>query len=136
MKKQFKLLIKLILSLVIFFPFFAHAQLFFSISFGSRCAGILGLSFLLCKASTLLNSTLPVLVALGVVYFVWGVVQYFIGDSDEAKEKGRDRIIYGIIGLVVIVGLWGLVVMVLDSFGAPDQFSAPTFADLNKLLPR
>lgn len=80
---------------------------------------------LLCRISDILNSIIPVLIALGVVYFVWGVVQYMIGSDEEAKKKGRDRIIYGIIGLTVIVGLWGLVAIVLNTFGL-DSVAAPT----------
>ena len=63
----------------------------------------------------LLNSVVPVLLALGVVYFVWGVVQYFLADAEEAKKKGRDHVVYGIIGLAVIVGLWGLVNLVVNT---------------------
>jgi len=48
------------------------------------------------------------LLALGVVYFVWGVVTYVIASDEEAKKTGRDRIIYGIIGLAVIIGVWVL----------------------------
>lgn len=64
----------------------------------------------------LLNSIIPILIALGVVYFIWGVVQYFIGGGEEAKKKGRDRIIYGIIGLAVIVSLAGLINIVVSTF--------------------
>jgi len=39
-----------------------------------------------------------------------------IGQDEEAKKKGRDKIIYGIIGLVVIVGMWGLVHIVMSTF--------------------
>jgi hypothetical protein len=104
----------------------------------SYCAGFEGFSFMLCKISYLLNSLIPVMVALGVVYLVWGVVQYVIGGSEEDKKKGRDRIVFGIIGLVVIVSLWGLVYLVVDTFRGPygglDQYGAPR--DLpNKLLP-
>lgn len=127
MKKAVKFLP--IASLITFLPIVVYAQFF------DRCAGIKGLSFILCKISSLLNSVIPVLVALGVVYTVWGIVQYMIGGGEEAKTEGRDRIIYGVIGLAVIVGLWGLVVLVLDTFGAPDQYSAPTSYDLNRLLP-
>jgi hypothetical protein len=119
-----------VVSLLALTPLVAHAQFF------DRCYGIVGLSYMLCKVSGLLNSAIPVLVALGVVYTVWGIVRYFIGDSEEAKTKGKDSIIYGIIGLAVIVGLWGLVVLVLDTFGAPDKYAAPSSYDLDKLLPR
>jgi hypothetical protein len=85
----------------------------------NSCAGVgLGsLEGLLCKIGDLLNLVVPILILLGVVYFVWGVITYVISDDEEAKKKGRDRMIFGIIGLVVIVGLWGLVHLVTNSFG-------------------
>ena len=72
---------------------------------------------LLCRIGQLLNAVVPVLIALGVVYFVWGVIQYVIASDEEAKKSGRNRIIYGIIGLAVIIGLWGLVTLLANTFG-------------------
>ncbi|KKS24434.1 MAG: hypothetical protein UU82_C0006G0032, partial [Candidatus Nomurabacteria bacterium GW2011_GWC2_41_8] len=37
----------------------------------------------------------------------------------EAKKAGRDRIIFGIIGLAVIIALWGLVRILTNTFGVP-----------------
>lgn len=84
----------------------------------SRCVGgqINTLQGLLCKLNELLGAVLPFLIAIGVVIFVWGVIQFVVAGDEEAKTKGRDRIIYGIIGLVVIVGLWGLVRLVTNTF--------------------
>src|SRR5665647_381903 len=39
---------------------------------------------LLCRIGNFLNAIVPVLVALGVVYFVWGVVTYVIASDEEA----------------------------------------------------
>ncbi len=75
---------------------------------------------LLCKIGDLLTAVLPVLVALGVVYFVYGVIMYVIADDEEAKSAGRSRIIYGIIGLAVIIAVWGLVGILVKTF-APNQ---------------
>ena len=88
-----------------------------------------GLDGLICNFQQILNSIIPVLVALGVVYLVWGIVQYVINDSEEAKKKGKDRIIYGIIGLTVIAGLYGLVNIVINTFNLGGT-SAPTLAPL------
>jgi hypothetical protein len=84
---------------------------------------------LIFQFQQILNSIVPVLVALGVVYFVWGVVQYVIADGEEAKKKGKDRIIYGVIGFAVIVGLWGLVNIVVKTF-FPNSISAPSLDPL------
>ena len=88
---------------------------------------------IILKIGELLSAVIPVLIALGVVYFVWGVVMYVIADSEEAKSKGKNSMIYGVIGLAVIVGLWGLVGIVINTFGIND--SAPTQTDLQNLLP-
>ncbi len=71
---------------------------------------------MICKIGDILSIIIPILIVLGVLYFVWGVVQYVISDDEEAKTKGRDRMIYGIIGLVVIVAMWGLVRLVISTF--------------------
>ncbi|MCE9549267.1 pilin, partial [Candidatus Nomurabacteria bacterium] len=77
----------------------------------------------ICRIGSLLNAIVPVLVALGVVYFVWGVVQYVVGDNEEAKKKGRDRVIFGIIGLALIIGLWGIVSLVINTFDIGQNIS-------------
>ncbi|MBU0999078.1 pilin [Patescibacteria group bacterium] len=94
----------------------------------SPCLALGGLGKLICQFKQILNSIIPLLVALGVVYFVWGVVQYVIADGEEAKKKGKDRIIYGIIGFAVIVGLWGLVNIIVKTFDL--SASAPTITPL------
>jgi len=85
------------------------------------CNASTGLSKIICQVNQILNSIIPVLVALGVLYFVWGVVSYMIGADEEQKKKGRDKIIYGIIGLAVIAGMWGLVNIVVNTFGLGGQ---------------
>lgn len=88
-----------------------------SVGTQTPCLVLNGLGRLICQLQQILNSIIPVLVALGVVYFVWGVVWYVIADGEEAKKKGKDRIIYGIIGFAVIVGFKGLVDIVVKTFG-------------------
>ena len=89
-------------------------------------------SEVLTRVSDFLGALLPVLVGAGVVYFIYGVVTYFIGDDETAKKAGKDRIIYGIIGLAVIVSIWGLVAILRQTLGVGDGVSAPT-ADIANL---
>lgn len=71
----------------------------------------------ICRIGQIINSIVPVLIALAVLYFIWGVVSYVVGGDEETKKKGRDKIIYGIIGLAVIVAVWGLVRVLTNTFG-------------------
>lgn len=100
----------------------------------NSCSFITGLSGVVCRIGALLSTIVPVLIVLGVVYFVWGVVRYVIADSEEAKTKGKDGMIFGIIGLAIIIGMWGLVGIVIRTFGINN--AAPTQMELQNLLPQ
>ena len=101
--------------------------------YGGCFYGVKDLNYILCRLGDVLNTLVPILVALGVVVLIWGIIQYVIGGGDEAKKKGRDKIVYGLIGLAVIIGLWGLVYVLVDTFDvggyAPDPY------EIQNLLP-
>ena len=84
----------------------------------AACSGAVAgtLPYIICKIGDILNSIIPVLVVLGVIYFIWGVITYVVASDEEAKKSGRNRIIYGIIGLAVIVAVWGLVNILVKTF--------------------
>ena len=112
MKKRLIVLSGLVLAST---PFLAFAQRSTSISCnGGQALGTF--QAVICKVGEIMNTLIPILIVLGVVYFVWGVISYMISSDEEVKDHGRERIIYGIIGLVVIVGMWGLVRLVTNTF--------------------
>ncbi|MCX6751654.1 MAG: hypothetical protein NT161_02725 [Candidatus Nomurabacteria bacterium] len=64
------------------------------------------------------KSVIPLIIALALVMFIWGVVQYVINDQEEAKRaKGRQFMIWGIIGLTIMFAVWGLVKILGTTFG-------------------
>lgn len=66
----------------------------------------------------MLNWAVPTLIACAVVYFLYGVLQYVImGDDEEKKEKAKTTILYGIVGIFVMVSVYGLVKLVQNTFG-------------------
>lgn len=73
------------------------------------------LSYITCIIG---KSVIPLIFALAIASFVWGVVQYVINTDDEAKKaKGRQFMIWGIIALAVMVSVWGLVKILGTTFG-------------------
>lgn len=64
---------------------------------------------LLGLISRVLNAIVPVLIAFAVVYFLYGVFKYVFSDDEDAKDKAKEVMIYGIIGIFVMVSVWGLV---------------------------
>lgn len=72
----------------------------------------------------LINDTvIPVLFALAFVVFLWGAFTTFIlgANNDVAKEKGKGFMLYGIIGLFVMLSAWGLVSVLDQSLGLDDK---------------
>jgi hypothetical protein len=68
----------------------------------------------------LLNTVVvPVIFALAFLVFAWGVLNYFFfSGSDESKRAtGRQFILWGIIGIVVLFSVWGLVALALSTLG-------------------
>ena len=74
------------------------------------------------------NYLIPFLVALAVLAFVYGIFLYFIAgsDDDEKRAKGRNVLLYAIIGFVAIVALWGIVSFVEEAFGFGTEGPPPT----------
>ena len=64
----------------------------------------------------LIGASIPILVSISVIVFVWGVFRYVIAEGED-KQKSRDVMMYGIIGLFVMVSVWGLVRVVYNTFG-------------------
>ncbi|MDB5194386.1 MAG: protein of unknown function with transrane region [Parcubacteria group bacterium] len=74
-------------------------------------AGQPNLGFLTSFLSTLkslINTALPLVVGLALLAFFWGVAQ-FIWGGEAKRDEGKQHMIWGIVGLFVMVSVWGLV---------------------------
>lgn len=71
---------------------------------------------LITSFSYYLRAAANLLVGAAVVFFLWQVFNYVKSGGDaEGKTEGRTKIISGIIGIAVMVSLWGLVGFLTDS---------------------
>ena len=76
------------------------------------------------KFTGILNTITVLLISLAVLWIIISVVRYLIagGDSEKRKEGGL-RILWGIVGLFVIVSIWGLVSILTNSFATTNTAS-------------
>jgi len=127
-----------VLAAVVLLPALAYAQPFggpyqstltttYSFGFGPTGSG-LGLGTCTaggigCVALTILyiiNSILvPLLFAVSFMVFLYGVAKSYIFSHGEPGEvsEGHKLILWGVIGFVVMISLWGLVNVVANTFG-------------------
>lgn len=61
--------------------------------------------------NTINNVFVPVLFAIAFIVFLYGAFETFIigAGSDSVKEKGRNLMLWSLIGFFVMVSIWGLV---------------------------
>ncbi len=120
MKKFINIFVFIILLSFVFAPVvFAQAKIPIQDCAGLESAqGRIGV--VLCRIAYFLNISIPILISLATVYFIWGVVNYVMGSSEDAKKEGKNRMIWGLIGLAVITSVWGLVAL-LKSFVIGDK---------------
>lgn len=76
-----------------------------------------GLYGVILTIRDLLNAIIPVLITLATLYFIWGVIKYITAKDEEKRKEGVKIIIAGIIGLFVIVAVWGIVALLGETFG-------------------
>lgn len=83
----------------------------------------------------LLGWIVPLLIGVAVLFFLIGVVKYIMAGGDEDKRtEGRNAMIYGIIGLFVMISVWGLVGILSNTFNLDNNI--PTNVDLYNLVPK
>ncbi len=88
------------------------------------------LNAFLGKVVTQIVNPLILLLAAGAfVVFLWGVFEFIRDAGDEnRREEGRRAIFWGLVGLVIIFGAYGIINIALSTFGlqnlAPGSFTS------------
>ena len=74
----------------------------------------------------ILTAIVPLLMAIALIIFMLGVIKYIsAGGDDEKRGEGRNMMIYGIVGLAVMVSVWGIVNILVNTFGIGGQQPPP-----------
>ncbi|MCA9364126.1 hypothetical protein KC727_02815 [Candidatus Kaiserbacteria bacterium] len=76
-------------------------------------------SFFRSLSDIINNILVPLVFGLALLTFFWGVLKYFIfsSDDEEKRKEGRQLMLYGIIGFVVMVAIWGIVGVLTNALG-------------------
>ena len=70
------------------------------------------------QVSALVNTLVPLLLAIAVLLFLWGLVKFIANIGDEtARAAGKSLMIWGMIALFVMVSFWGIIGYVQESLG-------------------
>ena len=74
----------------------------------------------------ILNPIIILLFAVAFIVFVWGVIRFVRASGNgEDLADGKRHILYGIIGMFIMVSVYGIINIALDTFGidSPEYLS-------------
>ncbi len=73
---------------------------------------------LLRSIGRLIDIALPIVVAIALLGFFWGLVKFIFAQGDEtAKADAKKIMLWGLIALFVMVAVWGLIRFIGNAFG-------------------
>ncbi len=90
-----------------------------------------GVSTLVTSIGAIIAKIIPLMFALAIVYFFWGLIEFIrsAGDPKKAAE-GKSIMIYGVIAIAVMVSIYGLVNWLAGTLGITQT------SDINSLIPK
>jgi len=71
--------------------------------------------------SEIINPLITILMVLATVMFLWGVMQMITSsDNEEKRSQGKKHIMWGIVGLFIMVSVWGIIQILCNFFDTCD----------------
>ncbi|HUC88520.1 MAG TPA: hypothetical protein VMR49_00625 [Candidatus Paceibacterota bacterium] len=65
-----------------------------------------------------INPIIYFLFALSMVYFLYGLAQYLLSpDNEEIRKSSKSHMLWGIVGLFIMVAVFGIMNLILGTFG-------------------
>lgn len=73
--------------------------------------------------AVIINPILALMFAAGFLVFVWGVVEFLAGQNGigEGASNGKRHMLWGIIGMFIMVAAYAILQIVNRSLGSPVQ---------------
>lgn len=73
---------------------------------------------LLRDFKSILDLIVPIVFALALIFFFYGIAQFIKSAGDtKTLESGKNKMVWGIVGLFVMVSIWGIIRYLGDSIG-------------------
>jgi len=98
---------------------------------GIQCKLVNFKSIVICLSS-LINTAVPIIIALTVLFIVWNVFKLIRSGDGENLKGIKDIIMWGVIGLFCMLSIWGFVAILSNTVQftntpiQPAQFTLPS----------
>jgi hypothetical protein len=78
-------------------------------------------------SNLIINPLITFMFAVAVVYFLYGVLGFFLNSEDEeARTTGKSHMFWGVVGITIMISVWGILKIVTNSIGVSNQIKINT----------
>jgi hypothetical protein len=89
-------------------------------------ADLSGINSLVVQAGRIVAQLIPIMFALAIVWFFWGLVTFLRNAGDEkAQQAAKGQMIWGVVAIAVMVSIYGLVNWLRSTLGIGAETSIP-----------
>lgn len=93
-------------------------------------------SFISNVNKVIINPIIVLLFSLAVVYFLYGVFEFISnGENEEKRTTGKNHIIWGILGIVIMMGVFTILNMIMATFNIEGVSPKDGTVELNSYDP-
>ena|SRR3989344_4536403 len=83
-------------------------------------AALNGVKGLITDIGSIINSLIPVLFGLALIFFFWGLAQFILHSGEEkTREEGKQKMLWGIIALFVFISIMGILRFIGSTLDIP-----------------
>src|SRR3989344_5565919 len=87
-----------------------------SIAFATSFKDVVG------KIIGVFNTIIPAIIGIGVFLIIFGIFRYInAGDDPKKLAEGGKLVLWGVIGVFIMLSIWGLVALILNTVFTPED---------------
>ena len=92
--------------------------------------------FIVSVNEEIINPLIILLFALAVMFFLYGMFEFLSNqENEEKKTAGKKHMIWGIVGITIMMGVWFIMYLILDTFNITEINPKKGTVQLNEYNP-
>lgn len=80
----------------------------------------------------IIDPIILVIFAAGFFLFVWGLVQFIYKLDEGAQTSGKQHMLWGIVGMLIMVSVYGIITLIDETFDL--DISNPDMSRMNNIV--
>lgn len=80
----------------------------------------------------IINPLISLLFAIAVAVFLYGVFEFLSNqENEESRTQGKQHILWGVVGITIMMGVWGILSIALNTLNIPKSDVDPENGAVN-----